>query len=448
MNIQFQTYIALSVVMFLEYAIWGAWAPVLATRLLGPLKMTGKQTGWIYATLPLACIVAPFLSGWAADSFINAEYILLAAHFLGAILLFMAARQTQFKPLFLVMLAYSACYAATLPLANSVLFAVKPDGATAGKVFIWAPVAWALVGWSLTGWRMTRKTQGDGSDCLYLASALSLLMVAGCVFVSVVAPCKPQGQGNAFADALSFMTGNSNFLIFLVVSMVVAGLMQFYFLGTGQFMQDSGVEGKHVPASMALAQIAQAAATWFLFQWVQDTFGFKGTFLVGATCWFVLYLVYAIGKPKELVIACQPLHGFAYVFFIIVGQVFTNSIAPTGIQSSMQALIFAVTTGVGMFLGTQFAGIVMDSCKADGKFQWRKVWLVPAVITLLGIIALGVKFQDPPKAPAQEKASPATPQQDAAVETPQGEPPVKIPAETQDDKAGTSQAEPAPEATK
>ena len=39
--------------MGLEYAVWGAWMPVLAVRLLGPLKMTGKQTGWIYATFPL-----------------------------------------------------------------------------------------------------------------------------------------------------------------------------------------------------------------------------------------------------------------------------------------------------------------------------------------------------------------------------------------------------------
>ena len=46
-------YLRLSALMFMEFAIWGAWMPVLAVRLLGPLKMSGKQTGWIYATLPL-----------------------------------------------------------------------------------------------------------------------------------------------------------------------------------------------------------------------------------------------------------------------------------------------------------------------------------------------------------------------------------------------------------
>ena len=51
MSVPLDVYIRLSLVMFFEYAVWGAWAPVLAARLLGPLKMSGKQTGWIYTTL-------------------------------------------------------------------------------------------------------------------------------------------------------------------------------------------------------------------------------------------------------------------------------------------------------------------------------------------------------------------------------------------------------------
>ena len=39
-------YTRLSAMMFMEYAVWGAWMPVLAARLLGPLKMSGKQTGY------------------------------------------------------------------------------------------------------------------------------------------------------------------------------------------------------------------------------------------------------------------------------------------------------------------------------------------------------------------------------------------------------------------
>src|SRR5271166_5082113 len=79
-EMSWNTYIALSLVMFFEYAIWGAWMPVLAARLLGPLKMSGKQTGWIYTTVPIACIVSPLVAGQLADNYLNLEWILAGAH--------------------------------------------------------------------------------------------------------------------------------------------------------------------------------------------------------------------------------------------------------------------------------------------------------------------------------------------------------------------------------
>jgi len=400
-----QTYIALSVVMFLEYAIWGAWAPVLAARLLGPLKMTGKQTGWIYSTLPIACIFSPLLAGWLADRWFNAEWILIAAHLIGGILLFVAAKQEKFTPLLIVMFLYSMCYAATMPLVNAVLFA---NYSQVAKVFIWAPIAWALVGWSLTGWRMTRKTQGDGQDCLYYAAALSLLMVIGCFLLPATAPAET-GKIPIF-QALS-MLGQTNFLIFILISLVVAGLMQFYFLGTAQFMQDQGISSKHVPATMALAQIAQAVATYFLLDWFVGTdkiaaaLGYKWTLTLGAGCWALLYIIYVVGRPRELIILAQPLHGLAYVFFIIAGQMYANTLAAPNIVSSMQALIFAATTGVGLFLGTYFAGFVMDTFSLKGKFQWPKVWAVPFVIMTAGVLTLVLLLQEAPKQPAPAKAS-------------------------------------------
>ena len=160
-------YIKLSLVMGLEYAVWGAWMPVLAARLLGPLKFTGKQTGWIYATLPLACIVSPLIAGQLADKWLNAEWILVTAHLVGTVLLLVAATQTKFTPLFIAMFLYSLLYAATLPIVNAVLFANVSDVASQGKVFIWAPIAWALVGYFLTGWRWVFKTaeKGDAVAC-------------------------------------------------------------------------------------------------------------------------------------------------------------------------------------------------------------------------------------------------------------------------------------------
>lgn len=394
-NIDMTTYIALSLVMFLEYAVWGAWAPVLAARLLGPLKMTGKQTGWIYATLPIACIISPLVSGWLADKYINMEYILVGAHLVGAVLLAVAALQREFKPLLIVMFLYSFCYAATLPLVNAALFNANPDEVTLGKVFIWAPVAWALVGWLLTGYRMSRKAESDGKDCLFFASALSVLMAVACFTLPANAPA---GTGEIPIVAAFSMLKQGNFLLFILLSMVIAGMMQFYFLGSAQFMQDKGVSSKHVPASMALAQIAQAVATWYLLSLFvdKDHLGFKWTLVVGAACWFILYVAYIIGQPRGLIIGCQPLHGLAYVFFIIAGQMCANLYATPETVSSMQALIFAATVGVGLFFGTQLAGYVMDMSSTGGGFNWKRVWMVPCAVMAVGVLLLAIIYQEPP----------------------------------------------------
>jgi nucleoside transporter len=382
------TYVRLSAVMFLQYAVWGAWAPVLAARLLGPLKMTGRQTGWIYATLPIACIVSPLVSGLLADKYMNTEWVLVIAHAIGAVLLFLAARQDKFKPLFLTMLLYSLCYGATLPLANAVLFAHVSDLSTQGLVFIWAPVAWALVGYFLTGWRNVRGGEGDGSDCLVLAGSLSVLMV----IASYLAPTTPPRGATEIPILKAFgMLAQTDFLLFILTSLVVAGLMQFYFLGSARFMSDMGIAGKNVPATMGIAQAAQAIATFFLLGIMVETVGFKWALTIGAVFWVLMYAVYVGTRPRWLIVVSQTFHGLAYVFFIIVGQIFAGRVGPH-IPASMQALIFAATMGVGLFLGTQLAGIVMDRFSADGQFQWQKIWTVPLVIMAVCTLVLATLF--------------------------------------------------------
>ena len=388
-------YLRLSSLMFLEYAVWGAWMPVLAVRLLGPLKMTGKQTGWVYATFPLACIFAPLASGYMADAWFNVEWIILVSHAIGAVLLVVAARQTKFWGMFWVMLAYAVFFTATLPLVNKMVLQQLPSEAT--WVFLWAPVAWALVGYFLTGWRQLRKSTGDGPDSLYLAALLSVAMAVVC-FLQV--PLKPVSVGNPLFDALA-MLKNTDYLVFILAQMAVAGMMQFYFLGTGQFMKDRGISGRNISAAMGIAQAVQAAATIILLDWFIRETGFQWTFVVGALSWTVLYLIYVISKRALWIVLIQGFHGMAYALFMIGGQFFVGAMAPKEIGASAQSLIFIATVGIGLFLGTQLAGIVMDKNAVEGKFQWSRIWAVPLAITLAGAIVFAVVFRVPDPAEFQ-----------------------------------------------
>jgi nucleoside transporter len=403
-------YLRVSGLMFLEFAIWGAWMPVLALRLLGPMKLNGKQTGWIYATFPLACIFAPLVSGYLADRWFDAKWIVLASHAIGAVLLFVAAKQTKFWGMFWTMLAYSVCYTATLPLVNKVLFTHIPEDANIvflslpisvrALVFLWAPVAWALVGYFLTGMRQVRKTGGDGPDALYLAAILS----AAAALVCLVQPTTPPQIVSAVAGAAAAanpmlaaldMLKNTNYLIFILVQLAVSGMMQFYFLGTGQFLQDRGVSGKNVSAVMGIAQAVQAAATIFLLGLLIEKAGFQSTFTIGALCWATLFAAYVVSKHGVLIVLVQAFHGLAYVFFMIGGQMFVGKMAPSEIGASAQSLIFIATNGIGLFLGTQLAGFVMEKNSVGGKFQWQKIWAVPLAITLAGAIVFAVAFKVP-----------------------------------------------------
>ena len=184
-----------------------------------------------------------------------------------------------------------------------------------------------------------------------------------------------------------------NFLIFIIVSMVFFTLMQLYFLSTAPFMQDIGIPSKNVPASMGIAQAVQAIATFFLMALFLEKLGTKWTLVVGSSFWFLLYIIYINEKPRWLIVAGQSLHGLAYVLFVIVGQIFANSLASQETISSMQALYFAVTTGIGMLLGTQFSGFLMDKFRKEEKFQWRQIFIVPAAIALVCILVFAVFFK-------------------------------------------------------
>ncbi len=385
-------YALLSLMMGLQYAVWGAWSPVLAARLLGPLKFNGKQTGWIYGTLPLACIFAPLISGQIADKYLNTEHILAACHVAGAVLMFVAARQEAFPGLLAVMLGYAVFYAATLPLVNSLMFAhVTPEsGINVGHVFMWAPIAWALAGYALTAWRWKFKTGDRGVDCMYFSAILSVAMAAVCLALPATPPAN---QGAApILDAMA-MLKEGRFLVFVIVSMAVAGMMQFYFLGTAPYLQRIGVASRSIPAIMAFAQAVQAAATFVALGPAVEKLGYKWTLVLGAACWAALYGLYVATSSRAILVPAQALHGLAYVFFIIAGQMLANTMASDAIRSSMQSLIFAATTGVGLFLGTQLAGAVMDRFKTTDGFDWRRVFAVPFAVCAAAILIFVVTFR-------------------------------------------------------
>jgi MFS family permease len=122
---------------------------------------------------------------------------------------------------------------------------------------------------------------------------------------------------------------------------------------------------------------------------IRARIGVVGIFSIGIAMWLAMYAVYALMPRRLPVILSQALHGLAYTFFIWVGFVYVNEVAPQDIRGSAQGLYTVVLFGFGFFLGTQFTGIVMDKLKTpQGSFRWRQLFLVPCVMTLICLIVM------------------------------------------------------------
>ncbi len=380
----------LSLMMFLEFAVWGAWAPVLAAYLLGDLKLSGKQTGWVYAMLWLACIVSPFIGGQLADRYVETQWFLAGVSIVGGVLLLLTARQRKFGPMLALMGAYSLLYAPTIPLVFSLMMS-HAKAADVGYIRVWGTIGWIVAGFILAFWRRTRREPSKTADCLTLAGILSLLMGALCVFLPHTPPAKS-------ADPLAFlkafkMLEDPQFLVFLIISFVVTTELQFYYVPTAQFLQDIGIKNKNVPAVMTVAQMAEILAMVLALGWAVTNLGFHWTLAIGVIAWPARYVIFALMKPVWLVVSSLAFHGIGYTFFITAGQMYVDSVASPDIKASAQALVTVATLGLGNFIGTQFTGVIMDFFKYEGKFRWRPIFLVPCILTVACAIAFLALFK-------------------------------------------------------
>lgn len=390
----------LSVMMFLQYAIWGSWAPVLSAYLQNDLGFSGIQVGMIYSLLPLATIISPFIAGQVADRYFASEKLIAILQLAGGAVLLFVASITDFSMMVWVMLFYSLLYAPTLALTNSIaMINMENTEKDFGVIRVWGTIGWIVAGLSLAFWRSIAADQQMmvmQGDTLILAGVFSLVMGALAFGLPHTPPQKEGASPWAFLEALK-MLKSTNMAIFFVISFIVATELQFYYVLTAPFLTSDqiGISGTKISGVMVIAQLAEIVVMAFLLPKYLPKYGIRKVMMMGILAWPIRYAIFAIGGPTWLVVASLTLHGFCYVFFFTAAFIYIDEVAPEGIRHSAQSLITLVLLGFGNYFGSIFSGWVQSHYTTiETGTNWTGVFLIPFYLTMASAVAFVIFFKE------------------------------------------------------
>src|SRR5215470_7021657 len=140
----------LSIMMFLQFLIWGGWYVTMGTYLDKVLHASGVQIGAAYSAMAIATIFSPFFVGMIADKFFSAQKVLGVLHIVGAALLFYLSKIDSPSFFYWIVLLYSLMYAPTLALVNSVAFRQMTDPSKEfPSVRFLGTLGWIAIGWAI-----------------------------------------------------------------------------------------------------------------------------------------------------------------------------------------------------------------------------------------------------------------------------------------------------------
>lgn len=389
--------VRLAVMMFMQYAVWGLWLPVLANYLGGSLDdgglgFTGRQIGWILGLAgSIGAIASPFIAGQLADRVMNAERALALLLLVGGIVKYLTAYQTGYMPWLVLSVIYSVLYMPTLALTNSVAFANLDD--TERK---FPPVrALGTVGWIVASiafpylWLKTDVTIDLGVgwpflagiehpdatarlvDAMKVSGVVSVLYAFYCLLVLPKTPPKPgEGDSLAFAEAFALFRKPS-FTVVTIAALFISMIHNCYFIRTGLYLEHAiGTGSSDVGPIMAIGQISEIAVLAVLGFFLKRL-GYKWVITLGAVSYALRYGVFALEPSVGVIQASMLLHGFNYGFFFAGSFMFVEKVAPADIRHSAQTVFGIIILGIGPvlsgFYNEQFDRFTKPVLDVDGN---------------------------------------------------------------------------------
>ena len=397
--------------MVLEFAIWGAWLPLIWGYMgKDGLAFTESQTAWVGSAFAIASIVGIFFSSQFADRTFAAEKFMAFSHLVGGLAILgmywatdiAAATGVGVFPIFFgLMLLHSLLYVPTISVSNSIAFTHMKN---AQKEFGLVRMG-GTIGWILAAWPLYFVLQGkEGAEAV--AASRNIFLVSGVTSLalaaySLVLPHTPPkraaaGDGLAWLKAAKFLA-HPFLLVLFIVTFIDAVIHNGYFVMAGDFLKSKtvGIKPEWIMPVMSIGQVAEIA-TMAVLGTVLAKLGWKTTMILGILGHAARFAVFAFFPQDQwVIIAVQVLHGICYAFFFATLYIFIDAAFPKDVRSSAQSLFNLLVLGLGDLAAKWLFIPLQGRLTADDVVDYKKLFLVPTFMALAAAVVLAVAFWPP-----------------------------------------------------
>ncbi|MCB0611052.1 MAG: MFS transporter [Lewinella sp.] len=394
--------IQLSLMMFLQFCVWGAWYGQMSKYMTNQLAASGDQVGRAYAVFSIATIAAPFFIGMLADRFFSAQRVLGVLNLLGAATLFWLIQVKDPGMFIWVMLLYSLTFAPTIALTSSIAMQnmANPEK-NFPSVRVFGTIAWIFIT-NLVGLMNVGDTAGIFQISMISAAAIG-------VFSFFLPDTPPTAKGPAtFAQIIGkdafVLFKDRSFAIFFLSSIAICIPLSFYYTWANPSLTDSYIAAFpdqdpttfKIENMMSLGQVAEVVFM-LLLPFAFKRYGVKNILIFGLLAWILRFIFFGVGDAGSsawMLYTAILLHGICYDFFFVTGMIYTDQKAGPRIKSQAQGLITLATYGVGMFIGSILAGWAKDYYTTGGTTNWLGLWMAPAAIAGVVLVLFLLLFRD------------------------------------------------------
>lgn len=398
--------IRLSLMNFLEFAVWGAYLTSMGTFLVN-IGM-GGQIGWFYAVQGIVSIFMPALMGIVADRWIPAQRLLGLCHLIAGLFMFAAAfigagQKSLIFPLYTLSVAF---YMPTLALSNSVAY----NGLAQAKMDTikdFPPIrVFGTIGFICMMWLVDLLGYQPNEGQFVVSGIVGLLLFVYS-FTLPHCPICHDGQEQSLTDAFGLkaftLFKQRKMAIFFLFSMLLGVSLQItngfanpFITSFKDIPQYAGTFGvQHANILISLSQISETCCI-LLIPFFMKRYGIKNVMLIAMFAWVLRFGLFGLGNPGNgvwMFILSMLVYGVAFDFFNISGSLFVNDHTDPSLRSSAQGLFMLMTNGIGATIGTLSAQEVINHFTTNGTTDWTPCWYIFAGYALLVGLAFAIIFR-------------------------------------------------------